>query len=106
MNEETELLCCKLISAVGTARSCYAEAIQKAKEQAYEEAQQLIEQGNEFFHQGHKIHAETIQYEAKGNHLSFSLLIVHAEDQLMSAEVLKILCEDFIELYRRTENRR
>ncbi|MBQ1914169.1 MAG: PTS lactose/cellobiose transporter subunit IIA, partial [Selenomonadaceae bacterium] len=31
------------------------------------------------------------------------LLIIHAEDQLMSAEAFKILAQEFIDVYKRVE---
>lgn len=102
MDNEVEVFCFKLISTVGAARSCYVEAVQKAKEGDYETARKLFEEGNENFHQGHQLHAQTIQKEAGGDTVTMSLLVAHAEDQLMSAETLKIVCEELIELYNRT----
>ena len=40
-----------------------------------------------------------IQKEAAGEKSEFSLLLMHAEDQLMTTETLKIVAEEFIELY-------
>ena len=39
--------------------------------------------------------------EAGGNKAELDLLLVHAEDQLMSAESFKILCSEFLDIYRR-----
>ena len=43
--EGMELICFNIISAVGSARSDYIEAIHKAKEGKYDEAETLIESG-------------------------------------------------------------
>ncbi|MEG0329949.1 MAG: PTS lactose/cellobiose transporter subunit IIA [Longicatena sp.] len=99
--EGLELICFEIISSVGTARSLYIEAIQEAKKENFEKAKELIEEGNNMFNLGHKSHAKLIQEEAKGNATEFSLLLMHAEDQLMSAEAFKILSLEFIELYGR-----
>ena len=40
--EGLELTAFQIISSVGTARSCYIEAIQAAKKSDYEEAEKLI----------------------------------------------------------------
>lgn len=53
------------------------------------------------FQEGHRSHASLIAKEAKGEVVEFSLLLVHAEDQLMSAEAFKILSEEFISVYER-----
>ena len=102
--EGNELICFQIISAVGSARSCYIEAIQCAKKGDYEGANNLIKEGQELFNQGHLAHAQLIQNEANGNKAEFSLLIMHAEDQLMSAEAFGILAEEFISVYQKIGN--
>lgn len=99
--EGIELVSFKIISAVGTARSMYIEAIQKAKEGDFPGADGLILQGKEMFTQGHHAHAELIQREANGENTDFSLLLMHAEDQLMSAEAFGILAIEFIDMYKK-----
>lgn len=99
--EGIELICFEIISAVGGARSCYIEAIQKAKEKDFVAAKKAVEDGDELFQQGHKAHAKLISQEANGDQVSVVLLLVHAEDQLMSAETFKILAGEFIDLYKK-----
>ena len=47
MSEEMELACFQIITYVGTARSCYINAIQLAKEGKFDEADAMIKQGEE-----------------------------------------------------------
>lgn len=103
MNEELALMCVELITHVGTARSCYIEAIQEAKKGDFDQAQILMEQGSKEFVEGHRAHAGLISKEAAGESTEISLLLIHAEDQLMSAEGFKMIAEEFIELYQRFE---
>ena len=98
--EGIELICFQIISNVGAARSSYIEAIQCAKNGQFEEAHVKIKEGESLFNEGHKAHGELIQKEANGEKTEFSLLLVHAEDQLMSAEGFRILSEEFIEVYK------
>lgn len=98
--EGMELISFQIISAVGTAKSLYIEAIQKAKENQFEQAEELIREGEQAFVKGHHAHAELIQKEANGDKIDFSLLIMHAEDQLMSAETIKMMADEFIAMYR------
>lgn len=99
--EELELICFQLITAAGTAKSQYIEAIQKAKEGNFEEAAELIKQGDETLKEGHVQHAALIQKEAAGEGTAMTLLLTHAEDQMMSSEVFKVLAEEIIELYKK-----
>ena len=51
-----ELISFQIISAVGTARSMYVEAIQEAKKGNIQAAKQLIEDGVKVFVDGHHAH--------------------------------------------------
>lgn len=99
--EGMELACFEIISNVGAGKSCYVNAIKKAKEGFYEEAENLIKEGDEHYAEGHKAHVEMIQKEASGVSTEVSLLLVHAEDQMMSAETFKVMAVEFIELYKK-----
>ncbi|MCH4287462.1 MULTISPECIES: PTS lactose/cellobiose transporter subunit IIA [Bacillota] len=98
--EGLELTCFQIISSVGMARSLFIEAIQEAKAGNFEAAEQKINEGNENFTTGHHAHAQLIQQEASGEVTQMTLLLTHAEDQLMSAEAFKILAQEFIDLYK------
>ena len=98
--EGLELTCFQIISSVGMARSLFIEAIQEAKAGNFEAAEQKINEGNENFTTGHHSHAQLIQQEASGEVTQMTLLLTHAEDQLMSAEAFKILAQEFIDLYK------
>ena len=103
--EQIQLLSFQIIAAVGNARSLYLEAIAAAKEGAYDRADALIEEGNGSFKIGHDVHTELVQREAAGDLAEFSLMILHAEDQLMSAESFGILAREFIDVYHRFDAR-
>lgn len=101
MMEGLEMICFQIISNVGGARSSYIEAIQKAKAGDFEGAENCVKAGQEQFLKGHEAHFELIQKEAQGQAVGGSLILVHAEDQLMSAEGFKIIAEEMIAAYRR-----
>ncbi len=101
MTEELTVAAFSIITYVGTARSCYINAIQSAKAGNFEEAESLIKQGDEAFVQGHDVHQALLTKEAGGELDGVGLLILHAEDQLMSAEGFKIIATEFIELYKK-----
>ncbi len=98
--EGIELICFEIISAVGAARSFFIEAIENAKNRDFEAAEANMKSGDEMFLQGHHAHAKLVQQEANGDKVDVVLLLVHAEDQLMSAETFKILAGQFIDLYK------
>ena len=101
MSEELELACFNIITHVGTARSNYIGAIQLAKEGKFDEAANLIAEGEKEFVEGHHAHADMLTKEANGELGNAGVLLIHAEDQLMSAEAFKIIAEEFIDLYKK-----
>ena len=97
---ELELTCFEIISNVGVARSNYINAIDEAAKGNIAKANQYIKEGSESFLLGHHAHAKLIQKEAAGEEVKLSLILLHAEDQLMSAESFKIVAIKFIAVYQ------
>lgn len=101
MTPEMETSCFGIITYVGTARSCFINAIQCAKKGDFQEADALISQGDEAYTQGHHIHADLLTLDANGKLEHGGLILMHAEDQLMSAETFRVLAEEFIDVYKK-----
>lgn len=104
MNNDLELKSFEIISNVGSARSYYIEAISFAKKYDFDAAEKSIASGIEAFNAGHKAHSDLVSREASGEKTPFSLILMHAEDQLMSAEGFKIIVIEFVELYKKLYN--
>lgn len=99
--EQMQKVAFQIIAEVGTAKSMYMEAIRIAKEEAdFDGARQLLVEGQELATSAHTHHFELVQQEAKGEQLPFSIMLVHAEDQLLTAEVVKTLAEEVIYLHQ------
>lgn len=96
---DAEQICFEMICHVGEARSSFIEAIQQARQQAFSRARELIDSGIESYNRGHAVHARLIQAEMEQQNTPLSLILIHAEDQMMSAENFKILSEEFLSLY-------
>ena len=64
MDEKFETACFQIITYVGTARTHFINAIQCAKEGKYDEAAELIKQGDEAFSLGHNAHADLLTMDA------------------------------------------
>ena len=102
---ELELVAFEIISNVGMAKSLAMEAIREAREDNYEEAEKKIVEAKDFLVQGHHAHAGLISKEANGEKIEFSLIIMHAEDQLISAETIKDLAVELIEMNKKISNK-
>lgn len=100
MDEEMEMICFQIISCVGTAKSCYVNSIAKAEEGDFEAAEELVKQGDEAYAGGHDVHMQLLTSEANGERKSTPLLLLHAEDQMASAETCKLMAQNFANVYR------
>jgi Phosphotransferase system cellobiose-specific component IIA len=94
--EGNELISFHIISAAGAARSSFIEAMRNIRKGNLEEAEQLIEKGKEDFNNAHLEHAALIQKEAAGDKVELDLLLVHAEDQIMSTETVLMMLEEVL----------
>lgn len=99
--EDLELVSFQLISNVGEARSALFGAIKAAREEKFEEAENLIKESEASLSKAHDSHMGLIQQEAAGNAVTVSLLLMHAEDQLMTTETLKGIAEEMILMHKK-----
>ena len=76
------------------------EAIQEAKKGNFEEADNRLKECEEALNNAHNTQTEMIQSEIRGDHIPVMLLMVHAQDHLMDAMVVKDMAVEFVELYR------
>lgn len=90
-----------LIMFSGEARSLSMEAMQLAKEGKIEEAKELLVKASEQLGEAHHSQTTLIQNEAAGKKAEVSLLLVHAQDHLMTSITLKDLATELVEVYSR-----
>ncbi|MDR2709273.1 MAG: PTS lactose/cellobiose transporter subunit IIA [Elusimicrobiota bacterium] len=100
VNEQLEEQLFEIISYVGGAKSCFIEAIRAAKGTDYATADLKMKEGSDMFVKGHKVHASLLQKEMDGRTSTVSLILIHAEDQLMAADSFKTLALEFINVYK------
>lgn len=103
--EAMEQICFQIISYTGEAKSDYIEAMAAARAYDFEKAERLMEEGETIFIEGHKTHGQLIQKEAAGENVQLSLLLMHAEDQLLGAETLRVVADEMIAVYRKLQAR-
>lgn len=98
-DEEFEEQIFEIISNVGAAKSCFIEAVQQAKAGDIKHARELIKEGEASFVTGHKVHHRMLEKEMNGSPVPLSLIVLHAEDQIMAADSFKTIALSFIDVY-------
>ena len=78
----------------------YNDPVAPAKA-VFDLAKAKIKEGDQEFVKGHEAHAGLIQKEANGETVVPNILLMHAEDQLMAAETIKMMALEIIKLNQR-----
>lgn len=91
----------KIIASVGGAKSLYLQAVDAAKEGSFDEADDFMKQGDSAFLSAHNVHLKMLQDTAAGEGPDLNLMVVHAEDQMMGAETIRLMAQNLIDVYRR-----
>ncbi|WP_211772932.1 PTS lactose/cellobiose transporter subunit IIA [Lentibacillus halodurans] len=103
MTENMQMLSFNIILHAGNARSNAMEAIKLAKEFKFDEARNKISEADNEFTEAHHIQTELLQDEAEGKQHEVNVILVHAQDHLMTAMTVKDLANEMIEIYERIE---
>ncbi|MGL4773064.1 MAG: PTS lactose/cellobiose transporter subunit IIA [Clostridium sp.] len=90
-----------LIMHSGEARSYAMEAMELSRNGKIDEAKELIQKSNEELGHAHNSQTSLIQAEAGGEKAEFSLLLMHAQDHLMTTMTLKDLANEIIAIHAR-----
>lgn len=103
--ETIEEVVMNIIGIGGEAKSYSMRAIRKASEGNIEEAKEYLEKASVTLLEAHNVQTNLIQNEAKGNKTEISLLMVHAQDHLMSAITIKDMAKEFILVYEKLQQK-
>ena len=101
--DEQEQVVINLIVNSGSARSSAIEAIQYAKAGDIEKAEESLGNAKEAVNEAHHSQTEMIQAEIRGEKAPLSLLMVHAQDHLMTSILARELIEEMITLYKKLD---
>ncbi len=90
----------ELISYSGDARSYIYEAYNLVRDGNYEEADKALEKADESLIKAHNMQTSLIHSEAQGKRIELNLLLVHAQDHLMSTILSKELMRNMIAMQK------
>lgn len=99
--EQYDELVMNIIVAGGNARSLAMEAIQEAKKGNIPQAEALLKECGDALTEAHHVQTDLIQSEIRGEHIQVMLLMVHAQDHLMDAMVIRDMATELVELYKK-----
>ncbi len=89
----------QIILRAGNSKSCSMMAIESARDGKIEEAQKSVLEANDELNEAHLIQTEVIQKEASGEGIDVNIIMVHAQDHLTMAMMMKDVANEMIRLY-------
>ncbi|MEG2198299.1 MAG: PTS lactose/cellobiose transporter subunit IIA [Malacoplasma sp.] len=99
--KEITMIGFELVALAGEARSYLLSALNFAKENKFDEIEDLFKQAEELIIECHKKQTEMLQKEAQGDYSEVTLIMVHGQDHLMTTILLKELVGHIVDLYKK-----
>jgi len=90
-----------LIAGAGDSRAYCMEAIDYAREGQFDEAKDTLKKAVTAMIETHEVQTQLIRDEMEGKGEDISLIMVHAQDHLNLALIMRDVAEEFIALYER-----
>ena len=91
----------QLILHSGNTRSLAMEALYEAKAGKFAEAEIKIGEAEQEFVKAHHFQTDLIQGEAGGAKYDIPIILIHAQDHLMTAMTVMDMAKEFIDLYKK-----
>lgn len=90
----------KIISFAGNAKSSAMMAIRESREGNPAEAERLLAEADADLHNAHGAQTKLLTQEARGNAVPLNIILVHAQDHLTGAMLVRDLADEFIQLHQ------
>lgn len=106
INRKMEATIFTIISCAGQARSLCFSALQAARQGDFTAAEEALARAQAELLKTHQVHTDMIQREAAGEPQAVSLLLMHAEDHLMTSLFAKDLMVELVAMLKEQAERR
>lgn len=88
-----------IITSAGSSKSNSMMAIRKAREGDFEGAAELLAEADRDLRDAHRAQTDLLTEEARGHAVQLNIILVHAQDHLTGALLVRDLAEEFIHLH-------
>ncbi|AEB82088.1 PTS cellobiose transporter subunit IIA [Streptococcus suis] len=99
--EELQMAAFGIILSSGNARSVIHEAFAAMREGDYDKAEELLEAANADMLEAHHSQTGLLQEYASGTEVKVEIIMVHAQDHLMTTMTLREVALEMLALYRK-----
>jgi PTS system cellobiose-specific IIA component len=90
----------QIITLAGNSKSSSMLAIASARRGEFDEAKAHLALADDDLRAAHEAQTELITEEARGNRVPVNIILVHSQDHLTGAILMRDLADEFVSLYR------
>ena len=101
---DVQMMGFEIVAYAGDARSKLLTALEQAAKGEFDHVDELIKEADELIAHAHRSQTLMLQEEAKGNEVPYSFTMIHGQDHLMTAMLLKDMITTFVLMLKRTNN--
>lgn len=103
--EQQMMISFGIVASAGQARSLAFEALKAARKHDFEKADDLLRQSEEAALAAHEEQTKMLSREAAGDHTPVDVLLVHAQDHLMTSMLARELIGELVYLHKEKADR-
>lgn len=100
-SEKIQEIAFTIILHSGEARTLVHEAFKDMRESRYEEAMEKLDESNENLVEAHKSQTQLLKKYANGENITMEIIMVHAQDHLMSTMTLREVAIEMLAFYEK-----
>ena len=98
---DLELMSMQIIAGAGDAKGLAFDALAEAKKGDFEKARALLKESQTAVHAAHKAQMDLLVAQANGEKCDVDILLIHAQDHLMTTMLAQELIQELIDLYEK-----
>lgn len=98
--EDLENSMIEIVALSGDARTKLLNAVKKGREHDFEGAHALVNEAQDLLNDAHNAQTALLTAEARGEVTTPTVLLVHAQDHLMTTMLLRDIIDTLLDIYR------
>lgn len=98
--DDLQVVAFEIILHSGDARTIVHEGLALMKQGKFEEAEKKMEDANNELLEAHKSQTKLLQDYANGDEIIMEVIMVHAQDHLMTTMTLREMAIEFLTMYK------
>ncbi|MGG5373251.1 PTS cellobiose transporter subunit IIA [Enterococcus sp. AZ196] len=100
-SEKLQEVAFQIILSSGDARTLVHEAFAQMRAEKFNDAESRLNEANDSLVKAHKVQTELLQQYANGERIEMEIIMVHAQDHLMTTMTLREVALEMLSLYKK-----